>query len=222
MQKGMLRIYVRYRTDIVLRWKIKYDFSRRNRIENEVRSIPKVIVTEAQWLQIGMEQFARNGAEGLVIEKMAAELGCSKSSFYWYFKSRSEFIVKLVERWSELTTQQVIRHSSQSEKAEDQLKNLLTEMFAVTQKGDFLFYLRKLARENAAFQTILNTIEQTRMSYVQGLFIKLGMTSEAAEQKSCILYHYYLGWYERHKHQQVHAEERADHIGKLRVHLLGY
>lgn len=168
-----------------------------------------------------MEKFALSGADGLVIEQMATELGCSKSSFYWYFKNRHEFIVRLVDRWSETATQQVILHSSVSEKAEDQMNNLLTEMFSVTQKGDFLFYLRKLAGENTTFHTILETIEQARMQYARELLIRLGMVDEAAEHKSRILYHYYLGWYERHKHEPVREEELALHISLLRVHLLG-
>lgn len=168
-----------------------------------------------------MEKFAQNGVEGLVIEKMSSELGCSKSSFYWYFKNRDEFIARLVERWSEIATQQVIRNASVSEQAEDQIRSMLTQMFSATRKGDFLFFLRKLSKEYPAFQARLETIEMSRMKYAQELFIKSGMVPEKAEQKSRILYHYYLGWYERHKHDQIEVEELNHHIGILREQLLG-
>ena len=186
-----------------------------------VVTIPKILVTEDQWIRLGMELFARSGAEGLVIEQMASELGCSKSSFYWYFKNRKDYIVRLVERWGDIATQQIIRQSARSGTAEEQMATLLTEMFSVTQKGDFLFYLRRLARENADCQTILDAIEQARMLHAQELLLKLGMPIEAAEHKSRNLYHYYLGWYERHKHEPVREEERRQHIGMLRTHLLG-
>jgi AcrR family transcriptional regulator len=186
-----------------------------------VIAIPKVLVTEEQWIRIGMEQFARSGADGLVIEQMASELGCSKSSFYWYFKNRKDYIVRIVERWSDVATQQIIRQSAGSGTAEDQVDTLLTEMFAITQKGDFLFYLRRLARENADYRAILDAIEQARMQYAQELLMKLGMPLEAAERKSRILYHYYLGWYERHKHEPVREEDLKQHVGMLRTHLLG-
>ncbi|TVX88060.1 TetR/AcrR family transcriptional regulator [Paenibacillus agilis] len=168
-----------------------------------------------------MRQFAQSGVNGLVIEKMSSELGCSKSSFYWYFKSRDEFIARLIERWVELSTQQVILSSSEPENAEDQITKMLIEMFSVTRKGDFLFYLRKLSEEATAFYTMLETIEQTRMSYAAALFKKVGMDPEVAEQKSHILYHYYLGWYERFKKDQVEDEELDRHIKMLRAHLLG-
>ncbi|WP_258207563.1 TetR/AcrR family transcriptional regulator [Paenibacillus radicibacter] len=168
-----------------------------------------------------MRRFAQSGVNGLVIEKMASELGCSKSSFYWYFKNRDEFIARLIERWFKISTQQVILSSSDLEKAEDQIAEMLVQMFSVTRKGDFLFYLRKLSEEIPAFYTTLETIEQKRMSYATELFIKVGMNPEVAEQKSHILYHYYLGWYERFKNAQVEYEELDRHISMLRVQLLG-
>lgn len=152
---------------------------------------------------------------------MAAELGCSKSSFYWYFNNRNEYISCVVERWSEITTQQVIRNASRSEKAEDQLMMILTQLFSVTQKGDFLFYLRKLAIERPSLHPYLATIEQTRMEYVQGILCKLGLPPMVAEQKATILYHYYLGWYERHKNEQIGEEELLQHIHMLRAQLIG-
>ncbi len=168
-----------------------------------------------------MRQFAQSGVNGLVIEKMSSELGCSKSSFYWYFKNRNEFITRLIERWVELSTQQVILSSSEPEKAEDQMTKMLIQMFSGTRKGDFLFYLRKLSEEVPVFHIMLETIEQTRMSYATALFRKVGMDPEVAEQKSLILYHYYLGWYERFKKDQVEDEELYRHIRMLRVQLLG-
>ncbi|MFF2092724.1 hypothetical protein [Paenibacillus sp. NPDC058174] len=98
---------------------------------------------------------------------------------------------------------------------------MLIQMFSVTRKGDFLFYLRKLSEEAPAFHSMLEMIEQTRMSYAAALFRKAGMDSVAAEQKSHILYHYYLGWYERFKQSQVEAEELNLHISMLRSQLLG-
>ncbi|MCI3926972.1 TetR/AcrR family transcriptional regulator [Paenibacillus sp. TRM 82003] len=182
--------------------------------------IPKVIVTEDQWLAKGLEKFAQSGTDGMVIEKMATELGCSKSSFYWYFKNRHEFIMRLVDFWAQRSTQQVIRKSSIPEKAEEQISEMLAQMFSATRKGDFLFYLRKLVKENASFQATLETIERKRLLYARELFEKTGMSPQAAEQKSFILYHYYLGWYERHKDEHINEEDLHRHIEMLKDNLL--
>lgn len=183
-------------------------------------TIPKIIVTEEQWIQKGMEQFAQSGAEGLVIEKMSNELACSKSSFYWYFNNRNEFVARVVKRWSDVTTYEVIQRSSAQEKAEDQITHMLTQMFSVTRKGDFLFYLRKLGRASQTYQAILETVEQLRINYAKELLIKTGMKPEVSEQKSIILYQYYLGWYERHKDHLIGEEELHRHVEMLQAQLL--
>ncbi|RIX60060.1 TetR/AcrR family transcriptional regulator [Paenibacillus nanensis] len=183
--------------------------------------MPKVIATKEDWIRKGIEKFAHSGERGLIIDQMSKELGCSKSSFYWYFEDRSDFIARIVERWSEIATEDVIRSSSAPENVVERITTMLKHMFSATRKGDFLFYLRKWSEESQSFQTELATIERTRMNYAKELFVRAGMSSETAESKSFILYHYYLGWYERHKNQRIGEEELRLHIEQLRMQLLG-
>ncbi|PQP83894.1 TetR/AcrR family transcriptional regulator [Paenibacillus sp. PCH8] len=174
--------------------------------------MPKIIVTEEQWVQRGIEQFEQGGVEELVIEKMAVSLGCSKSSFYWYFRSRSSFIQRLIETWKERTTQQVIADSNVHATADEQIVDVLNRMFGTTQRGDFLFYLRKLSLKDETYRVILDEVEQLRMEFMKQLLIQKGMHPEQAFQKSWMLYHYYLGWYERHKQETLKDEDIQRHI----------
>ncbi|MCR2804033.1 TetR/AcrR family transcriptional regulator [Paenibacillus soyae] len=181
--------------------------------------MPKIIVTEEQWIELGMELFAAGGAEALVIESMAQKLACSKSSFYWYFSNRQAFIRRIVERWRERTTHQVIAASEQPIRAEEKVAALLMQMFSVTRKGDFLFYLRKLAGVDPAYREKLDEVEQARMDYARSLFMQLGMDNEEAGGKAWLLYHYYLGWYERHKLLLVTDEDVQHHMESIRKRL---
>ncbi|WP_025720082.1 TetR/AcrR family transcriptional regulator [Paenibacillus sp. 1-18] len=174
--------------------------------------MPKIIVTEEQWVQEGIERFAQGGIEQLVIEKMAASLGCSKSSFYWYFDNRNSYIRQIVETWREQTTQQVMAASMAHATAEERIRNLLNQMFGTVKRGDFLFYLRKLSAKDEPYRSILNEVEQMRMVFMKELLIQKGMQPEKAFQRSWMLYHYYLGWYERHKHETLSDESIQQHI----------
>jgi AcrR family transcriptional regulator len=176
--------------------------------------LPKIIVTELQWVEAGIQRFAHHGVEGLVIEKMAAELGCSKSSFYWYFTDRQAFIQRIVERWTELSTAGVMQSAAQH-------AALLEQMFRETGRGDFLFYLRKLAASQRSLEQMLEEVEQLRMNYVAAILVQAGLPQEAAVQRADILYHYYLGWYERHKHTVLTDEQLAQQVVMLRKQLLG-
>lgn len=177
--------------------------------------MPKIIVTEDQWIHKGMVRFAQGGAEALIIEKMAVGFGCSKSSFYWYFRNRNIFIQRIVDTWCQWTTMEVMQTAAAQGTVEQQIFNLLYQMFSVTQKGDFLFYLRKHSVKEPDYIVILDEMEQARLKFAQELFMMTGLPFEIAFQKSWILYHYYLGWYERHKHLSLTADEVRQHVDKL-------
>ncbi|WP_431090689.1 TetR/AcrR family transcriptional regulator [Paenibacillus sp. 8b26] len=174
--------------------------------------MPKIIVTEEQWIQEGIKRFEQGGIEQLVIEKMAISLGCSKSSFYWYFSNRSSYIRQIVETWKEQTTQEVIAASIIHATADERIRDLLTQMFGTTKRGDFLFYLRKLSLRDDMYRSILDEVEQVRMEFMKQLLIQKGMQPEKASQRSGMLYHYYLGWYERHKQETFNDETVQQHV----------
>ncbi|MBO3283036.1 TetR/AcrR family transcriptional regulator [Paenibacillus sp. FSL M8-0228] len=174
--------------------------------------MPRIIVTEEQWIRKGIERFEQGGIDQLVVEKMAVSLGCSKSSFYWYFNNRSSYIRQIVETWKEQTTQQVIAASIIHAAADERIKELLTQMFGKTKRGDFLFYLRKLSLKDDSYRSLLDEVEQMRMEFMKELLIQKGMQPEKAFQRSWMLYHYYLGWYERHKQETLSDEAIQQHI----------
>lgn len=177
--------------------------------------MPKIIASEDQWVQVGMQCFAQGGVEALVIEKMAATLGCSKSSFYWYFKNRDTFLQRVVAEWKERATTEVMAASSKQSNVDEQILALLHQMFSVTKKGEFLFYLRKLSLKESAYGSTLHEIEHLRMEFAKGLFLRKGMPDERATRISWMLYHYYLGWYERHQHETLSEQDVQCHIRML-------
>ncbi|MCY9514340.1 TetR/AcrR family transcriptional regulator [Paenibacillus apiarius] len=170
--------------------------------------MPKIVVTKEDWIQKGQKYFAMGGSESLLIEKMARELGCSKSSFYWYFGNREEFITCIVNDWVERATNEVIDRTLTEESIDTQIKNLLTAMFSTTEAGDFVFYLRRLGQEHERYQQWLDTIEHKRIDFMLFLLQAKGLSYQSAQQKAFVIYHFYLGWHERNKHRK-HLDDTA-------------
>ncbi|WP_426446611.1 TetR/AcrR family transcriptional regulator [Paenibacillus sp. S-38] len=174
--------------------------------------MPKVIATEEQWIDEGLRRFARGGPDALVVEQMAQALGCSKSSFYWYFRDRATLLSRIVEEWQRRATLQVMDSSSREASLNEAVLSLLKSLFASTGKGDFLFYLRRLALEEETYRRLLEEVERTRLDYVSGLLTRSGLSPERAALKSHLLYHYYLGWYERHKEKTLTEDEMMQQV----------
>ena len=54
--------------------------------------MPKIIAKKQDWINLGYKLFSEKGIAGIVVEKMASILNVNKSSFYWHFKTKKEFV----------------------------------------------------------------------------------------------------------------------------------
>ena len=70
--------------------------------------MPKIVAQKKDWIELGYKLFSEQGISGVIIEKMSKKLKCNKSSFYWHFKTKKEFIEQLTEYWVDNETEQII------------------------------------------------------------------------------------------------------------------
>jgi len=56
-------------------------------------------VSKAQWLDMALEVFEKEGINGVKIEQLAKLLGVAKSGFYWHFKDRRQLLEQMLEYW---------------------------------------------------------------------------------------------------------------------------
>lgn len=167
--------------------------------------MPKIVATELDWIKLGVQVFSEGGIELLVIEQLSKQLGSSKTSFYWYFKNRSLFVDRIVDYWHELATASIITHidAHQAAHPDQQVRQLLSVMFSSNEGKDFLFHLRKLGLDVPKYKQLLLQVEQQRITYMSSLLAKCGLSAADADLTAELLYNYYLGWYERNKHQSL-------------------
>ena len=108
----------------------------------------------------------------------------------------------------------MIDHTLTEGNIDNQIKKLLTAMFSTTSAGDFVFYLRRLGQENERYQQLLDTIENKRIDFMISLLQARGLSEKSAQQKAFVMYHFYLGWYERNKHRE-HLDDTANLVDLL-------
>lgn len=159
----------------------------------------RTLFTREQWLDHGIELFGRAGRGGLKVERMARDLGCSKSSFYWYFSSRQDFEARLIERWRDKETRGIIADAEARRSPREKLRTLFDEVLLVRSSGDFLFHLRALAARSRRVRDLLKRVEGERLGYLARVLVELGQGERLARERAEVIYNYYLGWYERNK-----------------------
>lgn len=158
----------------------------------------KSIATKEDWLNLGLELFHVNGIAALVVEKMAKSLGVSKTSYYWHFKTRNDFVLELAEHWVKKGTESYIEASKKYNSDRDRLFCLTKDVFIQGHNLNSIRFWRDISIENKTIENIVKKIEKQRIGYLQTLLISEFGHDEAAHRAD-MLYHYFLGWSERNR-----------------------
>lgn len=173
--------------------------------------MPKIIATKQDWIKLGFKLFSEKGIAGIVIEKMAEKLKVNKSSFYWHFKTKKEFIQQLIEFWINNETQQIIRLTNNESLALTKFKTLITLSYKKMPNQDFIFYLKRYAQKDKKTKSIIENIDSQRIEYTKTLLQEIGYSEQDASIKASLLYKHLIGYHEmiRHKKQSANYQEEV-------------
>lgn len=165
--------------------------------------MPKIVATKVQWIQLGYQLFSENGIKGVNVDEMSKSLKCNRSSFYWHFKSKKDFINELVEYWINTYTLEVITKVDTKDNPKEKLLKLFEIVFKKDLSLDFIFYLKKYGQKNEQIQKIIDRIDRKRITYGSSILKEMGFSKEEAKVKSSIIYKYLIGYHEfmRYKKQ---------------------
>ena len=61
------------------------------------------------WINAAQAALVRDGVDTVKVLALASKLEVSRSSFYWYFKSRDDLLLALLDQWEERNTQSIVR-----------------------------------------------------------------------------------------------------------------
>ena len=167
--------------------------------------MPKIVAEKIEWVKLGFGLFAKHGEAGIVVDKMVRILKCNRSSFYWHFTSKTEFINEIIDFWIELDTEQIIALTEKSGTPEAKFKALVKAVFREDPQMDFVFHIKRYARKDKTIQQRIDAVDQRRIDYTASLLEGLGHPMEAAAAKAEIFYKYLIGHHEmlRYKKQSV-------------------
>ena len=91
-------------------------------------------VSKRQWLTKALETLETDGYEAIKIDRLAKQLGISRSGFYYHFKDRQDLLQHLLDYWANEYTA-VITDNLDMKKL-DAEKRIFTTM-KIVEKKDF-------------------------------------------------------------------------------------
>ena len=164
--------------------------------------MPKIIATKEDWIDLGFKLFSEKGISGIVIEKMAEKLKVNKSSFYWHFKTKNEFIQKLIEFWVNKETEQIIKLTNQEDSAAEKFKTLIKLSYKKLPNQDFIFYLKRYAQKQKRVKSLIAKIDLERIEFIKSLLQEMGYSDGDADIKSSLFYKHLIGYHEMIRYEK--------------------
>jgi AcrR family transcriptional regulator len=160
---------------------------------------------QQRWVSAGLEALRRGGVAGVRIERIAADLGISKGSFYWHFRDREHLLEALLEFWSrEMTELEFERIGKLPPRLSERLLTLARD---VLEKGLGRYdpAIRAWAREHRGVAQAVEAVDRRRSRALVQLFEEAGFPAAEARVRARLFYTFLLG------EPQVRAPRRDPH-----------
>lgn len=169
-------------------------------------------VTREDWLNVAMDLLISDGMSEVKVLTIGERLGVSRSSFYWYFKSRKDLLAQLLAEWERTNTAVMIAHS---ERPADTITGALSHFFrCVVDPAGFNhrldFAIREWARRDGAVRRIVDRSDKARHEALARMFARYGYSAAHADIRARVLYYQQIGYYALELEETV--EERLSRV----------
>lgn len=130
------------------------------------------------WLSLALETLSKQGKSKLTIDRLVADLGVTKGSFYWHFENRADFIQQLLEYWAKKFTYEVIDETNAIEGGAGERLYGLMELLTRSDASRYDIAVRAWAAQEPAVAIVVRRVDMTRLGYVKSLFRELGFEGD--------------------------------------------
>lgn len=147
------------------------------------------------WLQSALSLLVYKSVDAVRIDVLAQQLKVTRGSFYWHFKDREDLLQRLLVRWRDETTEQVI---DRFERRGAEPRELILELFSLPFRGtaareaaSIELAIRAWARRDPMARQALDTVDAQRLSYIAQCLSSMGsLTIAESRSRAFALYGY--------------------------------
>ena len=164
--------------------------------ESPRRAKTKKILSPDDWIDAATELLISKSIDAVRVESLARELGITVGSFYYHFKDRNDLLSKLLQRWHERTTAQVLRtFEGRVFSADDVLGEILALPFhglTARRAAMIEFAIRAWSRRDEMARQAVREVDEQRLAYYNRGFQEMGFGKAEASNRAFTLYSFQL------------------------------
>ncbi len=157
------------------------------------------------WLAAAYDALVEGGVERVRVVPLAAKLGLSRTSFYWFYKNREALLAALIERWRIQNTGNLI---ARTEQYADSITEAILNVFDCWLDAELFdsrleFAVRSWARQSASVAGNIKVADAARIEALQRLFVRYGYDAHAADVRSRTIYLTQIGYISMQTHEDL-------------------
>lgn len=145
------------------------------------------------WEDAALRLIADQGVGALAVEALARQLGVTKGSFYWHFRTREALLQAALERWEQYGEKEII---TQIESMPDPLARL-PELFrrVAHELAPHRVYAALLkALDHPQVVPVMARVSQRRLEFLTTIYREAGLVPEEALNRARLTYAAYVGF----------------------------
>ncbi|TGQ65648.1 MAG: TetR/AcrR family transcriptional regulator [Mesorhizobium sp.] len=153
--------------------------------------------TREDWLKLALETLISDGVERVRVQTLGQQLDVSRSSFYWYFKSRQDLLDQLLDHWRQTNTRFIVERAGRPSATVIRGVMSIFECWVDVKLFDprLDFAIRAWARRSPATRRALDKADEERVNAIRDMFMRHGYDEEDAFVRARVLYFMQIGYY---------------------------
>lgn len=144
------------------------------------------------WARAALSQMGKTGSLKVSVEALAQQLGVTKGSFYWHFKTRDELLAAALELWERVATDDLIERLAPIADPRERLRGLLAFIFDdpedLAVEGVIL-----AAADDPKLGRSVRRVSKRRLRYVIEAYRETGLSAAEAEHWGFLTYSAFVG-----------------------------
>ncbi|KAB7613516.1 TetR/AcrR family transcriptional regulator [Amylibacter sp. SFDW26] len=156
-----------------------------------------VKVTREDWMNVARDVLVSEGVAEVKVLALGERLDVSRSSFYWYFKSRKHLLEALLDEWEAQNTQNLMNACDLPAHSIGEAVCNLFRAFIDHSKFDrgLDFAVREWARRDGTVRSRIDDADRDRLLAIDAMFQRHGFSKYDADARARILYYMQLGYH---------------------------
>jgi len=147
-------------------------------------------LNRSDWLTAALETLREFGIAGVTIERMAAELGVTRGSFYHHFSDRDELLGELLDYWEQHWTVEILEEMRGLRLDPHNALLVLIRSIRRHKGADHDVVFRAWALHDPLAMKVVRRVDESRLEYMRELFQGLGFEGLEAENRARLLLYY--------------------------------